>query len=245
MGCGAGSLCPSPAHRLLMMAYQDRESVNLSKLKAAIKDLSASQLDARDSQYHWSPLCLAALMDEYSNCAFAAGILLDAGADPFSGSKVLHETPLGKSVKYNNIKVLEQLLLKLDKAGWEKFTHMLAQPEVCKASHVPEGTWVSVDGRKGKTSMQYGSSQVLVDFPGLSNTVTFEDGSSRTVGPEKVTVIPQASSQALHMIHRIARKKGCSPEQLERLECIELADRKIDDVAGNRFRSGVAVMGGA
>mmetsp|Transcript_80929 Transcript_80929/g.143348 ORF Transcript_80929/g.143348 Transcript_80929/m.143348 type:complete len:245 (+) Transcript_80929:82-816(+) len=244
MGCGssASSLSPSHAHQLLLTAYQNKASINSIDLRVAIKNLSASELDARDRHYGWSALSLAALMDENSNCAKAAEILLAKGADPFSGSEVLYETPLGKCVKYKNIKVLKEILQNLDKSGWDKFTYMLAQPEVSKrGSQVPEGTWVLLEGKKGKTSARHGSSWAYL------NMVTFEDGSSRAVGSEKVTVLPQAPSQVLNAIHQVAQEKDCAQQYLERLDCIEETDRKI----GSRKRSnflglGVAVMmGGA
>lgn len=247
MGCG-GSISPSPAHRLLMLAYEDKASVNTLKLRAAVNNLNASQLDARDSHYGWSALSLAALMDQHTNCDAAASILLEAGADPFNGGEGLYDTPIGRCVKYNNTKVLGRILQKLDTEGWKKFIYLLSQPpEVyTKASHVPEGTWVLVQGRKGKTSMQYGASSRGTHLPALSNTITFEDGSSQALGPEKVTVIPQAPSQVLQMIHNIAVDKGCSPKHLERLKFVEEADRKIHGAfRKNFFGLGLAVMGGA
>eukprot|EP00928_Gymnodinium_smaydae_P075486 TRINITY_DN5851_c0_g1_i1.p1 TRINITY_DN5851_c0_g1~~TRINITY_DN5851_c0_g1_i1.p1 ORF type:complete len:247 (-),score=23.72 TRINITY_DN5851_c0_g1_i1:317-1057(-) len=231
MGC-ASSASSSPVHAICKKAFQHQSTIDEVALRSAMQGMDASRLNEKESPYGWTVLDYLALNRSSTGVDVAADIVLDGGADPFSGARTLGSTALGRCVKYRNLVVLNKCLERLDEWGWDKFTNMLTASIQCTTgSAVDEGVWVQVGEKRGKTGLHVEMNPVFTDRNGVPMQVFFEDGTRDTVQTDKIVILPQAHSSVLELIHNKIVDSHVQLDidvLLERLKTCEETDRTID-----------------
>jgi len=230
------SSSPTAVHKTCKKAYNTKKELPIDQLKVDVKGLSAAELNAKDTDMCWAALDYLVLCDtSLQTLGEAVGILLEAGADPFT-DPVFESSAIAKCVKYKNPVVLNRFLDALDAAGWDRFMKKLSSRIVCdKNSAIGEGVWVFVDGtRKGKTNIHIEGNPIGTDRHGVHKLVSYEDGSSEgAVAPERITILPQLHSSMKELIFDKVNDSHAQMDRdsiLKMLKTCEETDRAIKDM---------------
>lgn len=230
MGCSSSS--HNPVYSLVFKAYENKKPIDVTELSRVVEQAPLEQINQSEKPYNWTALeCVVLNREGGVNAGSAAKVLLAKGADISFGGKDFDDGAIGSAIRYENYEVLPVFLENLKNPDdWDKVTKALTAQ--VKVSHPPEGIWVLVGDRKGKTMAQDSSGDGRC-ITGMSETdscpVKFEDGQDpnwKMVLIKDVRILPAVPAKMKQMLLEAASTSGCGGEVLERIKGLEEGHRK-------------------